>query len=197
MRKLLPKWAWDGFFILKRLPTLTRKEKMTWLRSIGKKMPIETDPYTRVAIFTESKLWESWYVPRGGVKGKRVLDVGAGSGETAWFYFAHGASSVVCIEPDSGRFEMLLRNAKRFNWKVECHNRKFVQSDLFAHGTDFAKIDCEGGEDALFGIPEDCLPPLLMEIHYPDRCARFRREFPRMTIVNGSNKNLWMARWKA
>lgn len=194
---LLPQKLWDVISIVIRFPTLLPREQVAFFKSIGKHLPIETDPYTRVAVFTEAKDWEKWYLPKDGVKGKRILDVGAGSGETAWFFFNHGAESVVCIEPDKPRFDMLLRNAKKFNWNVQAYNRKFRQSDLFDFHPDLAKLDCEGGEDALLGLTEAQLPPLLMEIHYPERMSRFRKEFPNMEITEGAHKNLWMARWKA
>jgi predicted RNA methylase len=45
--------------------------------------------------------WESFYViDRQKLRDATVLDVGAGCGETAAFYFEKGAKKVICVESD-------------------------------------------------------------------------------------------------
>jgi 2-polyprenyl-3-methyl-5-hydroxy-6-metoxy-1,4-benzoquinol methylase len=51
-------------------------------------------------MLAEVMAWTAWYLPRFNLAGKTVLDIGAGCGETAAFYFDHGAEKVVAVELD-------------------------------------------------------------------------------------------------
>ena len=55
---------------------------------------IELDDVHRSLVQTELEMWHEQYLPCG----KKILDIGAGCGETALFYFKHGAEKVVCVE---------------------------------------------------------------------------------------------------
>lgn len=144
------------------------------------KSPILADASGRMVLAKESKEWEDEYIPKEGVYNETILDVGAGSGETAWFYFQHGASKVICIEPDVRRLQMLAANARGLNWNVEIVPRRFVLEDL-SRKFDFAKIDCEGGEKILLSLRE--LPPCAIEIHSPQLSKKFKERFPKMHIT--------------
>ena len=143
-------------------------------------LPIETTPSAKMNYLKEMKEWESEYLPKGGVEGKTVLDVGAGCGETALFFFNHGAKKVICIEPDPQKQRMILRNAQKLKWDVEIVCRGFRLSDM-DRAFDFAKIDCEGCEAALLSLP--CLPPLSMEIHGKNLAKSFSILFPQMKVT--------------
>lgn len=71
----------------------------------------------------EKPTWERNYLPIS-VKGKIVLDVGAGEGETAKFFLDHGAEKVICIEPDPKAFKLLELNARNRN--MVCLNKNSV-----------------------------------------------------------------------
>lgn len=49
--------------------------------------------------------WKKHYLPVD-IKGKTVLDVGAGCGETALFYFMNGARKVIAVERDPVKGQM-------------------------------------------------------------------------------------------
>lgn len=71
---------------------------------------------------SEYTKWKKWYLPpdhRKGIKGQVVLDVGAGCGETAYFFLKNGASKVISIEPDKKAFEILSENSRVNGWNVE------------------------------------------------------------------------------
>src|SRR5712692_875264 len=103
-------------------------------------------PYAAI-IGDELPIWEKNYLPVP-VKGKIVLDVGAGCGETSAFYLAHGASKIVAIEPDRRVFSFLLKNVNANSLNVLPVRKPFELNDLLIPH-DLLKIDAEGAEVAL------------------------------------------------
>ena len=102
-------------------------------------------------IVNEFPIWESKYLPTD-VRGKVILDIGAGEGESAAFYLLHGAEKVIAIEPDNIAFELLKENVARNKIPVEIINEKFNVRQLeIPH--DFLKMDIEGNESALLELP--------------------------------------------
>ncbi len=102
-------------------------------------------PYCRKFLETELAEWHKWYLPQKSIAGKTVLDLGAGSGETAFFYLSHGAKHVICVEPPGEALRMLKQN---FGTDPRV---TIVESSV-----DMIKSDIEGSElDAVF------------EIHFP------------------------------
>ena len=102
-------------------------------------------PYCRNLLVTELVQWHKWYLPQKSIDGKTVLDVGAGCGETAFFYLKHGAKHVICVEPPGDALQMLKKN---FGGDSRV---TIVESSV-----DMIKSDIEGAElDAVF------------EIHFP------------------------------
>lgn len=102
------------------------------------------------------------YLPMD-VKGLTVLDVGAGEGETALFYLAHGAEKVICVEANPSCFENLRRN---------CDLHREISSVLapfdlfmldFPH--DFMKMDIEGYEEMLLARDLQLPAPSVIEVH--------------------------------
>jgi hypothetical protein len=140
-------------------------------------LPIETTPSGKLLIGKEWGEWERDYLPVGGVKGQTVLDVGAGCGETAWFFFRHGAKRVICIEPDKEKFDKLCANARKMGWDIWAINRKFERMHLY-YPFHWAKIDCEGGEIEL--LKEKTLPRMVVEIHFKWLAERLTKQFPQM-----------------
>ncbi len=111
-------------------------------------------------VFGELRMWEKSYLPVD-LKGKVVLDVGAGCGETAIFYLKHGAEKVIAIEPNPKAFELLKENLSGLN--VEAINTQFNLSHLQLQH-DFMKMDGEGCEKLLLSY-EGEIKPCVIEAH--------------------------------
>jgi len=120
-------------------------------------------------IICEWNQWERYYLPEFSLDGKTVLDVGAGCGETAYFYFLHGVKRVIAIEMDPVHVEHLKRNSELNCWNSETRElriipRAFELEDLEREKFDFAKIDIEGGEANLLKL--DTIEfPVALEVH--------------------------------
>jgi SAM-dependent methyltransferase len=122
----------------------------------------------------EINLWEDTYAPIL-LKEKTVLDVGAGMGESAAFFFSKGAKKVVAIEPNRQDFRLLRENAERNAWNVDAIQDVFKLEHLsIPH--DFAKIDCEGGEEILLAYNHS-LGPCVIESHTAEITRRLVEKF--------------------
>ena len=96
---------------------------------------LQMDNEHRSYITNELELWHRVYLPPDGVRGKEVLDLGAGCGETAQFYLLHGAKRVISVECDPSCLEMLRRNFGN-------DSRVTIVASKIGH----VKMDIEGGE---------------------------------------------------
>ena len=134
----------------------------------NRKTTLTLSTYYARAFFVELQVWKKHYLPRFDLSGKTILDVGAGNGETAYFYLSHRASKVICVESDAQAFALLQENAARNSWNVECMNRSFGP-DVLNLDYDFAKFDCEGCEKQLLAL-EKIGFPCVIETH--DNCAK-------------------------
>ncbi|HKT21431.1 MAG TPA: hypothetical protein VJR06_02235 [Nitrososphaerales archaeon] len=124
---------------------------------------VSMDRYHGSVFLSELLAWERLYMPKGGVEGKTILDVGAGSGETALFYFGRGAKMLVCVEPSHESAVHLKRNIERNHWNASAFEEPFSLSRLsIPH--DFLKFDAEGAEAALLSYGGE-LGPSRIEIH--------------------------------
>jgi hypothetical protein len=112
-------------------------------------------------IKTETSDWEKHYLPVD-LRGKVVLDIGAGEGETAMFFLKHGASKVVCVESCPDAYTYLAVNQRNHPHRITAINSKFQISQLnIAH--DFLKMDIEGYEEVLLGVK--LVTPAAVEVH--------------------------------
>lgn len=116
------------------------------------------------AIVCEWKDWIRFYLPHFSLKEKTVLDVGAGCGETAYFYFQHGAEKIIAIEMDELQVSLLKKNAEVNKWNIKLIPRAFEIEDLRREKFDLAKIDIEGGERELLKLDKIDFP-LVLEAH--------------------------------
>lgn len=124
---------------------------------------MELSPKHRQLVKAELDYWHKWYIPPNGIKGT-VLDVGAGCGETANFYLAHGAERVICIESDPQALLYLYVNYRR-------DPRILIIPDRI----DRVKIDIEGSEEGM-----------VYETHFQHRLKRFGCVYPEQGIPEGS-----------
>ena len=88
------------------------------------------------------------------------MDLGAGCGETAFFYLNHGADHVICVESDREALVHLRRN-------FGGDSRVTI---LPVH-VDSVKIDIEGSEEGM-----------VLETHFPVRFRSVRRLGPNVRL---------------
>jgi hypothetical protein len=115
------------------------------------------------ALLSEWDDWLRFYLPPFPFGGKIVLDVGAGCGETAAFFFNQGAKRVIAVEKDELCATLLRANVKRNSWNAEVYAQPFEISMLDELKFDYMKMDIEGGESVL--LERDFLPPCSIEVH--------------------------------
>jgi hypothetical protein len=135
---------------------------------------LELTPYYFELLWREWQSWKSWYLPPWSLKGKTVLDVGAGCGETALFYYLHGARRVIAIEPQSTLTPLLRRNMSRNKWDMKVVEGLF-QMAMLEWNFDFMKMDGEGCEAQL--LTADSLPPCAIEVHEKSVVGGLRGRF--------------------
>jgi len=123
---------------------------------------LELTPYYFELLWREWRAWKNWYLPPWSLRGKTVLDIGAGCGETALFYFYHGASRVIAVEPESSLLPLLRRNMSRNNWDMQVVEGPF-QAKMLEWKFDFMKMDGEGCESQL--LTTNSIPPCAIEVH--------------------------------
>lgn len=116
----------------------------------------------------ELEIWERFYLPVDPA-GLTVLDIGAGCGETAAFYLAHGAEKVISIEPVPSAFSILKRNVEKNGLNVVTINDFFRLNHLSLEH-DLMKMDIEGAEKLLLGYHRKLETPIVIEAH-SDRIA--------------------------
>lgn len=145
--------------------------------------------------FCEWPDWKQWYLPDSGLSGKTILDVGAGCGESAAFFFEHGAFRVIGIEPTAKGIQCLRDNATTNRWNLEIIPRGFRLSDL-KMDFDFLKVDIEGGEIELLTL--DRLPSCSIEVHSVELLQKFKEKFPYLQAFNvrGRTQN-WVLKGQA
>lgn len=131
--------------------------------------------------------WGTWlrcYAPKGfDFRGKTVLDVGSGEGETVELYRQLGAERFLCVEVDPQRAKRLRENSSRNGWDVQVFEEPFSPKFLELK-FDFLKMDCEGCETALIGTPIKV--PCVLETHQPSTTEAFLKEG--FEVVKGGHK---------
>jgi len=135
---------------------------------------LEVTPYYMELLWREWRAWKNWYLPPWSLDGKTVLDVGAGCGETALFYYYHGAGRVIAVEPESSLGPLLNRNMERNRWNMEIVERPFDKS-MLRWSFDFMKMDAEGCETQLLSLGS--LPPCAVEVHDKATADKLQERF--------------------
>ena len=142
-----------------------------------------------VTMLWEWGKWKRDYVPPFPLAGKTVLDVGAGSGETAYLYFLSGAKEVVCVEPDPKEAALIEENSANLGWKTKVICEPFNLEHLTVRKFDFAKVDCEGCESQLLSLPE-ILVPMAVETHSPSITEGFEKKGFRRAGQQAQSKDI-------
>ena len=96
------------------------------------------------------------------MKEATVLDIGAGCGETGFFYFVHGVDRVICVEPNSDLANVISENSQANRWNTDVLARPF-DLGMLNLPFDSKKMDCEGCETQLLNA--DTLPNCMIEVH--------------------------------
>lgn len=98
--------------------------------------------YAKILV-NEANLWNKWY--GSDFKDKVILDVGAGAGETASFFFNRGAKMVIAVEQNPNALTYLRKNRTVNGWTLPIIESAFKLEHLsLPH--DYMKMDIEGGE---------------------------------------------------
>lgn len=128
--------------------------------------------------------WQRQYAPphspmtlrRNWLKGKTVLDVGSGVGETVFLFNRMGAERFICVDQNPKSCEVLRENAERNEWDatILCEPFSPKHMDL---DWDYAKIDVEGGESCLLTLDRMPLKPIVMEVHSSKLVDSFINKF--------------------
>ena len=123
---------------------------------------LELTPYYFELLWREWRSWKDWYLPRWSLKGTTALDVGAGCGETALFYYCQGVRRVIAIEPQPSLVSLLRRNMARNTWDMEVVEGPFERS-MLGWNFEFMKMDGVGCEGLL--SEAGSLPSCAIEVH--------------------------------
>jgi tRNA G37 N-methylase Trm5 len=141
------------------------------------------------AFASEGQLWEKYYLPSFSLKGLTVLDVGAGEGETAYFYFKHGARKVICVENNPLAIQFLEQNLKDNDWNAVVIPKAFESTMLTEHKVDFMKMDGEGCEKELLKLDQLAIPSFI-EVHDPETLRLLHEKFG-LEVIKQVSPNIW------
>lgn len=154
------------------LKTISEATKTVTLAAYGQRLKLLNE--YAMWLIAEWDIWKKYYLPRFSLNGKTILDVGAGCGETAFFYFLHGAKKIIAIEPYVMAVQCLKENARVNRWNIKIIPEEFKTEHLkIPH--DFMKMDIEGQEKELLKLPE-ITKPCVVEVHSNDLKRKFENK---------------------
>lgn len=139
-------------------------------------------------LINEWNTWEKYYLTDFPLEEKTVLDVGAGCGESAFFYFLHGADKVVAIECNVEAVERLVENAHTNRWNIEIIAEPF-KSEHLEIPFDFMKMDIEGNERQLLAV-SSLTKPCVVEVHNNELRRKFQDKGFRKTFSFNNNVHI-------
>lgn len=175
----IPEREWYPYQFVNVAKTLLEARK--WqaandgLRIEHRKFGLVLLPAHAAILASEWSVWERTYAPVS-VTRKDVLDIGAGCGETAYFYLRKGARKIICVEPNTKAVECLTENAVRHSWNVEVVPEPFKLDMLRQYRFDFMKMDGEGCEKDLLELTK--LPTAsVIESHSSHLTGALMRQF--------------------
>ena len=118
---------------------------------------------------------ENYELHYGGVldyHGKRILDIGASNGDTAWWFLDHEASDVLAVESEFSIFLDLLENSagdpRVTAICAAITQPQHLEALILQWHPQIVKMDCEGDERLLLGCQPTVLqlvPEWVLEVH--------------------------------
>jgi precorrin-6B methylase 2 len=106
--------------------------------------------YNRSIQFTINEIFVDGEYEALGVKGRTVIDIGTGLGDTPIYFSIKGAKRVYGYETDRKQYEAARANIALNGIKnITLYNRAYNDSDLTIRA-DVLKMDCEGCEYEFF-----------------------------------------------
>ena len=149
-------------------------QKIKLLRKPNKQL--KSPCYTREFFAHCFQDWRRQYAPPFNLKGKTVMDVGSGVGETAFLFFKWGAKRVIAIDQNPRACSVAEENAEANGWDMVVLNESFNPEHMKIHW-DFAKLDIEGGESCLLEVDKLPVKPVVAEIHSTHLIGEFSTRF--------------------
>jgi len=152
-----------------------------------------------VMYLRERKYW-NYYISPTGIRGKVIVDVGGGCGETAKFFIEHGASKVIVIESNPICKPYLEYNSKHHP-ELGYYMINFHPSQLNHIAYDLLKLDIEGYELELLPYLKYINQDIILESHCNYITDKFIKDG--FELVNGFSRNkeiyggvVQLCRWK-
>lgn len=133
-------------------------------------------------IIGEMQIWIQSYLGLN-LSGLKILDVGAGEGETAKFFLDHGAAKVVCVEPQTQKYRYLARNAAKHPTFLAL--KKTISLSDLKLPYDFLKCDLESCEEEL--LDANLTIPAIVKVHSQKLLDEFKRSRWRISSNNSLN----------
>src|SRR5438876_1039323 len=162
----IPTWILRGWRVSKR-------DDAYVVEVDGSSLYLTRDKLT--VLVSEWGYFKKCYLPKNGLEGKTVVDAGAGCGESAYFFFKHGAQKVISIESSPSDLKFLRKNAEDNSWNIEIIDESF-RLDHLSRQFDFMKVDVEGGEKVLLELGRLDFP-CVIETHGWETTNRFIEKF--------------------
>jgi hypothetical protein len=160
-----------------RLDVFLKFRGFTWIRIDNEHVAVGKNDVEFVLLRKYAALMANEYVDWGrdyklpfSLKDKTVLDVGAGCGETIFYFATKGCRNFIAVEPDKECANLLKKNAIQNSLNVKIYNDVFRKAQLNEE-FDFIKCDCEGGEAIL--LDQEIAQPIALEVHGVELFERF------------------------
>ena len=176
-------------FNLYRLDVVLKYRGMTLTKIDDKHIAIEKNglqfillqDYANIVIHEFTK-WTRDYKFPSSLKNRTILDIGAGCGETIFYFAIKGCRNFIAVEPNTQCADLLRKNAENNSLNVKVYNDIFRKSHL-NENFDFIKCDCEGGESIL--LEQEISKPISLEVHGLDLIKKFQeKHFKKVTNPN-------------
>jgi len=133
--------------------------------------------------------WHPDYLPDDSslpqIKDSTVVEMGAGCGETAFFYLKHEASRIISIESDSEAISHYLKNFPDVVFIPRTVKMVLVEAHV-----DIPRIDIEGSERGMVFETHFPVKFRLLKHDHETRLWRIERKKPRFRIVHAGRIRL-------
>jgi ribosomal protein L11 methylase PrmA len=142
--------------------------------------------YAKILIEEGFQCWSRDYKFPSSLENKTILDIGAGCGETIFYFALQGCRNFIAVEPNTQAADLLRRNAENNSLNIKVYNDIFRPSHL-NEVFDFIKCDCEGGEAIL--LEQEISKPIALEVHGLHLIKKFQgKNFKKVTNTNDNSQ---------